>query len=268
PEERFVDYPGTLWYRVLDRVDGRVNAIDGGVLSESASRNPIGSMYVTTQTVSTPERTHVAWHDTDVGVERGGNETWIRTYDVASGEWSEKTLVGPARDDHGFPALALDSEGHIHVLCGAHSSEVRYTRSTRPDDASQFEALEVVPGVERGTHLSFVCDLQDRLHLVFRDSARMGPDEDRMGMGYAVRDGRWTPARRLAHSPQPGYCRMCNHLSIDRAGRVFLNYGYFTLDYRSEGQVSEWYYPVLAYSADGGETWRLVPDDFGLASGR
>ncbi|MBD3292547.1 MAG: hypothetical protein GF393_06455, partial [Armatimonadia bacterium] len=85
PEERFVDYPGTLWYRVLDRVDGEVTTINSGVLSESASRNPIGSMYVTTQIVSTPERTHVAWHVTDVGVERGGNETWIRTYDVASG---------------------------------------------------------------------------------------------------------------------------------------------------------------------------------------
>jgi len=62
---------------------------------------------------------------------------------------------------------------------------------------------------------------------------------------------------------QLGYsCRMCNHLSMDRRGRLFLNYGYFTLNYRSEGKVEGWYYPVLAYSSDRGETWSLVPDDF------
>jgi hypothetical protein len=56
---------------------------------------------------------------------------------------------------------------------------------------------------------------------------------------------------------------MCNKLSIDKGGRLFLNYGYFTLDYRKEGKVDEWYYPVLAYSKDGGSTWDLAPNDFG-----
>ena len=265
PEERFVDYPGKLYYHVLDRVDGDVMSIDSGTLSDSASRNPIGSMYVTTQIVSTPERTHVAWHETQVGVERGGNRTYISTYEVATGEWTEKTFVGPASDDHGFPTVALDSEGRIHQLCGAHSSQVYYTHSTRPDDGSQFEPLEPIPGASKGTHLSFVCDLQDGLHLFFRDNIGMGPDGDRGGLAYTRRiGGGWESARRVANSPQPGYRRMCNHLSMDRQGRLFLNYGYLTLDYRSEGKVAEWYYPVLAYSADRGDSWSLVPDDFGL----
>jgi hypothetical protein len=264
PEERFVDWPGTLYYHVLDRVDGRVVSIDSGTLSETASRNPIGSMYVTTQIVSTEERTHVAWHETEAGVERGGNRTFIASYDVEAGTWTEKTYVGPSRDDHGFPAVALDSEGYIHLLCGVHGTQVPYTHSTRPDDSSEFQPLEYIAGAKKATHLSFVCDLQDRLHLFFRDHIRMGPEDDRAGLSYVTRNGEWSDARRIAHSPQPGYWRMCNHLSIDRQGRLFLNYGYFTLDYRSEGRVDEWYYPVLACSADRGESWQLVPDDFGL----
>ncbi|MGC9316523.1 MAG: BNR-4 repeat-containing protein [Armatimonadota bacterium] len=265
PDERVVDYPGTLYYHILSQADGQVRSVKSGILSQAASRNPIGSMYVTTQILSTPQHSHIAWHETEVGVERGGNETYLATYDPAARRWSEKTLVGPSADDHGFPAVAMDSEGYIHVPCGAHASQVYYTRSTQPDDASAFEPLEAVPGAARATHLSFLCDLQDRLHLFFRDNIGMGPDGTRGGLSYVTRNGEWSQPRRVANSPQEGYLRMCNHLSMDRRGRLFLNYGYFTLDYRSEGEVDQWYYPVLAHSQDRGEGWRLVPDDFGLA---
>ncbi len=263
PEERVVDYPGVLYYHILNKVNGHIVAVEHGTLSDCASSNPIGSMYVTTQIVSTPSRIHIAWHETNIGVERGGNETYARTYDKRAGSWSEKTFVGPSADDHGFPAVALDSKGYIHILCGAHVSQVYYTRSTSPDDTSAFESLEPIPGVTKGTHLSFVCDLRDRLHLFFRDNIEMGPE--RRGLSYTTRDDTWSQPRRVANSPEQGYCRMCNHLSMDQRGRLFLNYGYFTLNYRSEGKVEGWYYPVLAYSTDRGETWSLVPDDFAVS---
>ena len=264
PEERFVDHPGSLWYHVVGKQDGRVGLLEKGMLSESASRHPIGSFYVTTQIVSTPRNTHIAWHETSVGVQKGGNRTFVRSYDRRTGRWGAKTFVGPSRDDHGFPAVTLDSKGFLHILCGAHASQVRYARSSSPDDSSRFEPLESIAGVSKGTHLSLVCDARDRLHLFFLDHIRMGPDQDRLGLGYVVRDGTWQRPRRVANSPEPKYCRMCNHLSIDKRGRLFLNYAYFTLNYRSEGKVTGWYYPVLAYSKDHGATWDLVPDDFGL----
>jgi hypothetical protein len=264
PAEPAPDFPGILRYHILDRVGEKVVSVGDGTLSEAASSNPIGSMYVTTQIVSTPSRTHIAWHDTEADVERGGNKTYMRTYDKRIRSWSERTFVGPSQDDHGFPAVALDSRGYIHILCGAHASQVYYTRSTAPDDTSAFGPLEPIPGVTKGTHLSLVCDLEDRLHLFFRDNIGMGPD--RKGLGYVRRDAAWGTVRRVASSPEGGYCRMCNHLSMDKRGRLLLNYGYFTLNYRAEGKVEGWYYPVLAYSADRGDTWSLVPDDFGLPS--
>ena len=57
---------------------------------------------------------------------------------------------------------------------------------------------------------------------------------------------------------------MLNHLSVDKNGTLYLNYGYYTEDYREEGLDSAWYYPVLAFSKDKGETWQLVENDFDL----
>jgi hypothetical protein len=228
-------------------------------------------MYVTSAIASASGRIHVAWHETsfEAGkVRRWGNKTYIKTYDTVGRKWRDKTHIGPSADDHGFPAVAMDSRGLLHVLCGSHADVVYYTRSKRPHDASEFEPATKIPGIAKATHLSFVCGRADTLHLFFRDNVR--DESGRGGLSYVRRTagGGWSGVKRVASSPQPGYCRMCNALSIDKRGGLFLNYGYFTLDYRKEGKVDGWYYPVLAYSTDDGSTWDLAPNDFGSSMSR
>jgi len=59
---------------------------------------------------------------------------------------------------------------------------------------------------------------------------------------------------------------MLNHVSMDKNGWLFLNYGYYTLKPWSEDSPQNWYYPVLAFSKDGGNKWMLVPNNFLHAS--
>lgn len=262
PEDRGKDYPSYFYYFILDKVDGRVRAVDTGLLSEMASRNPIASMYVNTSIVSTPDKIHIVWHDTTFEGQRWDNKVYAATYRKRDRGWVNKqTYLGPSKDDHGFPTLVLDSKHYLHVLCGSHVDIVPYARSTRPD-VTEFPETRPIPGISKATHLSLICDLEDRLHLFFRDNVKYSGD--RSGLSYARKEKgqQWQKPVRLANSPQPGYCRMCNNVSMDKRGRLSLNYGYFTLDYRSEGKVEGWYYPVLAYSKDRGDTWRLAPDDF------
>ena len=268
PKDRGKDYPSYFDYFLLDKVDGKVQCVDTGLLSDMASRSPIGSMYVNTSIVSTPERIHVVWHDATFEGKPWDDKVYAATYAKRDRRWvNRKTYVGPSKDDQGFPTVVLDSEQYLHVLCGTHVDVVPYARSTRPD-ATEFPETRPIPGIAKATHLSFICDRNDRLHLFFRDNTKHGAD--RSGLSYARKDkGQpWHKPVRLANSPQPGYCRMANNISLDKRGRLFLNYGYFTLDYRSEGKVAGWYYPVLAYSNDRADTWRLVPDDFDLDLGR
>jgi hypothetical protein len=261
PSNKFKDHPGTLFYYIINKKSGKVNTVRKGVLSNSSSRNPIGSIYVTTQIVSTKDKIHIVWHDTQVGARRGENRTYIRTYDKSKDSWSLPTYIGPSADDHGYPTVVLDSKNYIHVLCGAHGSQVYYTHSLRPDDSLAFLPLEAVPGAKRATHLSLISDSKDRLHLFFRDNFRNHLFKS-AGLSYITRNDSWGKIRRLTNCPVRGYCRMLNHVSMDKNGRLFLNYGYFTLEPWSEDRMQNWYYPVLAYSKDGGNKWMLVPNNF------
>jgi hypothetical protein len=265
PRKRIKDYPGALFFYILDKNGDKLNIFRQGLLSDNSSRNPIGSIYVTTQIVSTKDKIHIVWHDTSVGARRGENRTYIKTYFKSRDSWSSPTYIGPSADDHGYPSVVLDSKYYIHVLCGAHGSQVYYTSSLRPDDSSAFLPLEAIPGADRATHLSFICDFKDRLHLFFRDTSHTRLFKS--GLSYIIWDDSWEAPRRLANSPATGYCKMLNHVSLDKNGWLFLNYGYYTLKPWSEDDLQNWYYPVLAFSRDRGNKWMLVPNNFS-GSGR
>ena len=56
-------------------------------------------------------KTHVAWLDSPAE----GFRVWIATLDHTSGQWSPTYTVGEAKDNHGGPALTIDSDGHLHT---------------------------------------------------------------------------------------------------------------------------------------------------------
>ena len=92
----------------------------------------------TNKIVTLDGKTHVAWLDS-VGDKF---PVRVRTLDRKTGNWSETYTVGNAYDNHGGPALTLDSQGYLHIVYHPHHQPFRYRRSKRPNDASQWEPEE------------------------------------------------------------------------------------------------------------------------------
>lgn len=109
-------------------------------------------------------RTHVAWLDSPPE----GFRVRVRTLDHATGRWSPTYTIGKAHDNHGGPALSIDSEGFLHVVYFPHHHAMRYRKSQRPDDASSWES-EVAFG-ERLTYPTLVCGEDNTLYLTARRS--------------------------------------------------------------------------------------------------
>ena len=105
---------------------------------------------------------HVAWLDST----EEGYFDLVRTLDQKSGEWSPTYTLGRARDDHGRPAMTMDSKGYLHVVFGVHHDEVPYRRSVRPNDASEW--TETVTFGADMTYPTFICGPDDTLYLTGR----------------------------------------------------------------------------------------------------
>ena len=106
-------------------------------------------------------KTHVAWLDWLA-------DSKISTFDINSGLWSPTTTIGTGQDNHGGPALAVDSNGYLHTIFGPHAGPFQYKVSAQPNNSSSWNAQ---PGfAPSATYPSFVIDANDTLHLTYRGS--------------------------------------------------------------------------------------------------
>ncbi|MHC4441801.1 MAG: BNR-4 repeat-containing protein [Planctomycetota bacterium] len=110
-------------------------------------------------------KTHVAWLDS---VEEGFRVR-IRTLDRAKGSWSPTYTIGRAHDNHGGPALTVDSKGYLHAVYYPHHHPFRYKRSLRPNDSSFWQEEYVRIG-QRCTYPTLLCGGDDTLYLTCRES--------------------------------------------------------------------------------------------------
>ena len=114
----------------------------------------------------------------------------------------------------------------------------------------------------RQTYIGLVCGADDTLHLVYR-LWRYGTDPH-PASHHAVlayqrkRPGQpWEEPRVLVVSAFSEYSIFYHRLTIDRLGRLFLSYDYWS---------TYWFYRTdhwgtrraLIMSPDGGDTWKLV----------
>ena len=113
-------------------------------------------------------RTHAAWLDAT----SEGFRVRIRTLDRKTGDWSPTYTIGEAYDNHGGPALTVDSKGYLHVAYYPHHHAMRYRRSKRPNDASEWTPAQQVG--RRLTYPTLVCGPDDTLYLTCRASDK-GP---------------------------------------------------------------------------------------------
>ena len=150
-------------------------------------------------------KTHVAWLDSPTE----GFRVRIATLDHKSGQWSPTYNVGEAKDNHGGPALTIDSEGYLHITYFAHHDPFRYRRSKQPNDASEW-ADEVQFG-ERLTYPTMICGQDDTLYFTARRSFSDRPWTVELWEKKPNRD--WDRVGPVMHSRHKGYAHFQESLA-------------------------------------------------------
>lgn len=126
-----------------------------------------------TKIVSVGGKTHVAWLDAIAE----GFRVRVRTLDRRTGQWGPVVPIGDGQDNHGGPALIVDSKGYLHIVYYPHHQAFRYRRSVRPNDASEWG-----PEIKFGEALSYpvmLCAPDDTIILTARryDLTHTRPNE-------------------------------------------------------------------------------------------
>lgn len=157
--------------------------------------------------VTVEDKTHVAWLDSVAGE---GFRVRVRTLNRASGQWSPSHSIGAAVDNHGGPALTVDSQGFLHILYYPHGNPFYYRKSKYPNDASSWE-----PEIQFGeglTYPTFLCGPDDTLYLTCRNtSTKVGQLEL-----WTKRPGSdWAHERVLAKVRYSGYAAFSEQICMD-----------------------------------------------------
>ncbi len=265
--------PRLIWRRINDlelllpeKVDGRLSMGEPILISRKCIGLAAHSGIPAT-VVSRGSKVHVAWAEaTDPDEKVPGVPTYVVTYDRRTEKLGEPALVGygaPPNDIHNSPSITIDSRGYLHVLAGTHGQPFQYARSRKPNDANSgwTEATAVGEGL-RQTYIGLVCGPDDTLHLVFR-LWRYGtdpfPESHHATLAYQRKPpGKpWESPKVLIVPPFSEYSIFYHRLTIDRVGRLFLSYDYWSTYwfYRTDHRGSR---RALLTSTDGGETWSLA----------
>lgn len=161
--------------------------------------------------VTVGDKTHVAWLDSPPE----GFRVRIKTLDRSAGQWSPTYTVGEAYDNHGGPALTVDSRGFLHVAYYPHHHPFRYRKSKRPNDASEWED-EVQFGA-RCTYPTLVCGADDTLYFTCRRSFSDKPWQ--VELWTKRPDGDWQGPTPIVRSRHKGYAHFQESLSWSPDGR-------------------------------------------------
>lgn len=191
-------------------------------------------------------KTHVGWLDTN----ENGFEVMVRTYDHSTGEWSPSYRVGPAQDNHGGPAMVVDSEGYLHVVYYPHSEPMRYRRSLRPNDASEW-----TPEVEFGDRLTYptlVVGPDDTLYLTAR---YRGSAEQPWEVQFFAKPpgGSWEKRSTIIRAGERSYSQFQEALAWGPDHKTL------HLCTRMYGDLPRWAY-LIGYmkSTDFGKSWQRL----------
>ncbi|MCP3681214.1 MAG: hypothetical protein GY861_00855, partial [bacterium] len=264
--------------------DGTLNPLslinlvtDGKLLFDGPSHSGVGDL-----TVTVDNKTHVVYGSTNPVNGMLGTPQYIVTYNHDDQTVTEPFLLGTTGkkvDEHNGPAIVADSQGFLHVVLGSHQTPFKYTVSTIPNDIKKKwtgpDEISNTSGEE--TYVSLVIDKADTLHLV----SRMVDDE-----GYSLHymrkkrnDESWSDFGKLVVPKPTHYSSWYHKLTIDRSGRLFLAYFYYShklsdeeleaycqkwpneeLEWNEEDEMWETnaHDPVIIMSSDNGYSWKIA----------
>jgi len=188
-------------------------------------------------------KTHIAY----LKYEGGSHKAYVRTYHHDTGEWDDEVYLGSIYDNHGGPALAIDSNGYLYVFYDGHHASLKWRKSTNPNDASSWTDAEAVPNQATDpTYPSVVIDTSDNVHLIYR-----GDQTTNCKLYYQKYNGSsWSTATILAEDNSsliPSYS--CS-VAIDSNDVLHVGVHFFDLDNTKGKKVG------YMKSDDGGGTWK------------
>jgi hypothetical protein len=196
--------------------------------------------------VTVEGKTHATWLDSPAE----GFRVRVATLDHASDKWSPAVTIGEAYDNHGGPALTVDSDGFLHIVYYPHHHAFRYRKSARPNDASEWE--EEVEFGERLTYPTLVCGADDTLYLTARRRHNDRPWE--VEMWTKAPAGKWERRGAILRSRHKNYAHFQeslawgpDHQTLHLACRF-----HEKSDKEAYGRIQTLAYMV---SRDAGETW-------------
>ncbi len=227
--------------------------------------------------ISHKDKIFIVWGEvTDVKISREeipGVPVFVCMYDKKTKKSTTPVLVGfgsPPNDTHNIPGITMDSEGFLHVLTGTHGRPFQYAKSLQPlsvnDGWTEAESL-LDPATPHSTqtYLGLVTDQENTLHTIFRfwqHNAEPFPDTHYATLAYmSKKQGeQWSEPQILVQAPLSHYSNFRHRLTIDRKGRLFISYDYWSTYwfYRNDRKYNN---RVLLMSPDGGKNWNLVSGD-------
>ncbi len=227
--------------------------------------------------VSRDDKVFVVWGEvTDVDISRDeipGVPVFVAMYDKEKKSISTPVRVGfgpPPNDTHNIPGISMDSEGYLHVLTGTHGRPFQYARSLKPasvnDGWTKAEPLidQSIP-YSTQTYLGLVIDKENTLHTIFRlwqHNVEPHPETHYATLGYMSKKAgqNWSEPIILVQAPLSHYSNFRHRLTIDRKGRLFVSYYYWSTYwfYRNDRKYTD---RTLLMSPDGGKNWSLVSEE-------
>ncbi len=234
----------------LDMPVAQAQPVEVFTLSETGSGRASG--YAEANKIVTCQgKTHVGWLDSVPATEgeKASFKVRIRTLDHATGKWSPTYTIGDAQDNHGGPALAVDSKGYLHVAYGPHSNPMSYRRSLKPNDASAW-----TPAIEFGDRLTYPVMLvgpDDTLYLSARN--RTGAEWETLFFSKPADSETWSQPTLIIKAKMVSYSHFQvaiawgpDHKTIHLGSRI---YG---------GDPNSRWCQVVGYmkSDDFGKTWK------------
>lgn len=202
-----------------------------------------------------------------------GVPVFVNTYDKSTQELEQPVLVGygaPANDVHNVPGITMDSDGYLHVLTGTHGRPFHYTRSMEPESTQEGwttakPIMETDGSRSTQTYIGLVTGQDNTLHVVFRlwrYNTEYFPDNYFASLAYmSKKPGEpWSEPQLLVVAPFSHYSLYRHRLTIDREGRLFLSYLYWTTYwfYRNDRQQNK---RSLLMSPDGGKSWKMAGNE-------
>ncbi|MDA0745419.1 MAG: BNR-4 repeat-containing protein, partial [bacterium] len=218
------------------------------VLSKTGSTR--GTAYTMSNKVLTHEgKTHVVWLDQIRNI-------YVRTFHHQARRWSKPVFVGEGDDNHAGAALAMDSEGFLHLVFGPHHNPIQHAISARPNTSTSW-VMQPVLGGSAATYPSLVCDAEDTLHVCYRGAFA---DERPRSLMYQRRPkgGAWSDPVQLVNPEGPlAYTQFENALYVGKDGTLFLSYHIVRAWEADHKEICGRGFGVMM-SRDGGMGWQTV----------